>query len=63
MRTLPAGDVDTAVPVEGNHVGQSLVPTLLVHEWLAQLVFTRVGMHPPILSRNPDLGRSGTTRS
>ena len=56
LHPSPSSDIDAAVAIDCNDVGQPLVPSLLVHERLVQLVLARVGVHPPILSWDPDLG-------
>lgn len=60
IQASPVSYIDPAVRVEGNDVRKPLVPALFVHQRLVKFVFARVGVHPAILCRDPDLLKTTT---
>lgn len=55
MSRPPSCYVDRAVLAEGDDVGQPLVPALLVHERLVELVLAGVSVDPRVPGWDPDL--------
>lgn len=53
--TSPASDVDRPILAVRHNIRQALIPALLVHQRLVQLILARIGVHPPVFRRDPDL--------